>query len=59
VAAFFGEIRTQPCEAGLPSRFTSLVPWIAWPSLVKNTECGMGASSHSLLYHISFIELAV
>ena len=32
---------------------------MAWPSLVKNTACGMGALSHCLLYQILFIELAV
>ena len=48
VAALARDSRTQPCEAGLPSRFTESVPWIAWPILVKKIECGIGASSNSL-----------
>src|SRR4029079_10938516 len=32
---------------------------MAWPSLVKNTACGMGALSHCLLYQILCNALAV
>src|SRR4029079_3015759 len=32
---------------------------MAWPSFMKKIACGMGALSHSLLYQISFIDVAV
>ena len=41
-AALAGEMRTQPCDAGLPRLPTAFVPWIAyWP--YKKMECGIGA----------------
>jgi hypothetical protein len=46
-SAFAGSSRTQPCEAGEPSRLVSRLPWIAWPFWVKKIENGIGASSHS------------
>ena len=39
-AALYGCKRMQPCEAGLPRRCTSVVPWMAKP-LWKNTEYGI------------------
>ena len=45
VAAWAGESRTQPCEAGRPRLPTAFVPWIAyWPW--KKIECGIGALSY-------------
>jgi hypothetical protein len=44
VVAFSGARRTQPCDAGLPRFFTSVVPWMAYPP-VKKTACGIGAFS--------------
>jgi hypothetical protein len=58
-AAFGGEMRTQPCETGLPRVFTSWLPWMAWPSFMKKIEWGMGELSHCLLYQISFIDVGV
>ena len=40
--------RTQPCDAGRPIEVW-LVPWMAWPCVVKKIELGIGASSHSRL----------
>ncbi len=59
MVALAGEMRTQPCEAGLPKFLTSRLPWMACPSFMKKMACGMGALSHSLLYHVSFMEVAV
>ena len=42
VAAFAGDRRMQPCEAGLPSAPTAFVPWIAYIGR-KKIECGIGA----------------
>ena len=47
LAAFAGEMRMQPCDAGDPRRRIALLPWIACPAGVKKIECGIGASSHS------------
>ena len=47
VAALRTDRRTQPCEAARPRLRTWLVPWMAWPWVVKNIAKGMGASSHS------------
>src|SRR6476646_3343800 len=59
MAAFAGEMRTQPCETGLPRFFTSWLPWMACPSFKKKIEWGMGALSHCLLYQTSFMDVGV